>query len=617
MQHGTVGISLLTVLALLVGASSAGAVAPSAALLFTASAIGVSASNVAQTTATDSVLESDGFDLPSSGRVSPLHFVHNAAPQEAFTTSANGTARALSGSSLDALLESTNTGVHVTFNGAASATATGNVIGTSDWHDSGTGTASMDIRFSVTGTVTYNLVESLQRSGPVDDFSRLQLRRLLPTSAVIVNVQGDDPRTFAGNLTDGTYQLIIQQTAVAVAPAVAGMQSASLTTHGTADLRIRVPSPCPTGAIIDTNDDHVVDATDGVTDGPDVVCGTAGNDRLIGLGGNDRLIGLGGDDTLIGGAGDDTLEGGAGNDHLFGGAGNDRLNGGSGDDEAFGGRGNDTISDPAGDGHIYGCAGADRIVVQGKLGPHEREAHGDFANTSNGELGRRFGIANPSLEIGCDTTSGAPGGDVMTLHDVFGFGEAGNDRIDVSGVSIVLGDAGNDRITATGGNPILSGGAGNDVLLGGKGHETIDGDAGRDTIRGGAGDDLIDGGAGNDAITGGAGRDHASGGAGNDAINGGPGRDVPARRWRERCDRGHRRRGRLRRWRVGRRLGALRRRRQGAAGRAADLSLGPHTGGRGLPMPRHPARRRRPDAQHPHRRTLDRTGRGGGRAGLL
>lgn len=54
-----------------------------------------------------------------------------------------------------------------------------------------------------------------------------------------------------------------------------------------------------------------------ITNGPDVITGTAGADRYNGLRGDDKIFG---------GPGNDTLTGGPGKDYISGGAGNDRIN---------------------------------------------------------------------------------------------------------------------------------------------------------------------------------------------------------------------------------------------------------------------------------------------------
>jgi Ca2+-binding RTX toxin-like protein len=74
-------------------------------------------------------------------------------------------------------------------------------------------------------------------------------------------------------------------------------------------------------------------------------------------------------------------------------------------------------------------------------------------------------------------------------------GRDGNDRIDLSGLSIksfIDGGKGNDQLT---------GGSGDDVILGGADDDTITGGAGNDFLAGGSGADRIVGSAGNDILT--------------------------------------------------------------------------------------------------------------------
>lgn len=90
-----------------------------------------------------------------------------------------------------------------------------------------------------------------------------------------------------------------------------------------------------------------------ITNGADILSGTAQNDvinalagadRAFGGAGNDRLVGDLGNDTLYGGSGGDTLHGGAGADSLLGGAGADVLTGAAGIDRLSGGAGADIFA---------------------------------------------------------------------------------------------------------------------------------------------------------------------------------------------------------------------------------------------------------------------------------
>lgn len=113
----------------------------------------------------------------------------------------------------------------------------------------------------------------------------------------------------------------------------------------------------------------VIDARGGAdrvsgNDGADSLGGGVGNDSLFGGNSNDRLDGGDGADILDGGAQDDLLLGGDGTDRLFGADGNDVLMGGNGRDWLEGGAGNDLLTgSTGGDQFIFrpGC-GADRVT---------------------------------------------------------------------------------------------------------------------------------------------------------------------------------------------------------------------------------------------------------------
>ncbi len=111
-------------------------------------------------------------------------------------------------------------------------------------------------------------------------------------------------------------------------------------------------------------------------------------------------------------------------------------------------------------------------------------------------------------------------------------GQAGDDRIDLSGLSSAGDRQGDD----------LQGGTGDDTVLGGVDRDAISGGPGADRLSGGAGNDLVKGEAGRDAVAGGPGDDVLEGDDGvgpatdcsgavaaeADAIDGGTGRDTVA-----------------------------------------------------------------------------------------
>ena len=275
-----------------------------------------------------------------------------------------------------------------------------------------------------------------------------------------------------------------------------------------------------------------------VTDGSDVVIGTANDDVIDALGGHDRLVGNLGNDTLSGEGGNDTLNGGEGNDWLEGGSGDDVLNGGAGFDRAlFSGATAVTVNlgivglQDTGLGldifldieAVTSGSGADLLIGN------------PLANALNGGLGDdtiRGGAGN-------DTVNGADGDDVLT-------GGGGND--------LVVGGAGNDTAVYAGavgavvnlatltaqntglgidtlsGIENLTGGAFADWLTGDAQANRLEGDAGNDTLRGAAGNDTLLGGSGDDRLGGGSGNDLLEGGLGADqfVFNTGGGNDFVA-----------------------------------------------------------------------------------------
>lgn len=126
-------------------------------------------------------------------------------------------------------------------------------------------------------------------------------------------------------------------------------------------------------------------------------------------------------------------------------------------------------------------------------------------------------------------------------------GSAGDDRIDLSGVTAVeftnltgttvqggdgndtiIGSALDDRLIGGAGDDSILAGAGNDLLNGSFGNDTLFGEAGVDLIFGGSGLDILDGGADSDILKGQKDNDLLTGGAGNDTLEGGSGDDTLA-----------------------------------------------------------------------------------------
>ena len=254
-----------------------------------------------------------------------------------------------------------------------------------------------------------------------------------------------------------------------------------------------------------TNFSETLNASDGVTNGFDVIYGYGGNDSIYGLGGNDALTGGLGADYLNGGSGidwayyddsttgvtvslasgtgangtahgdqlvsieslygsnyDDLFVGNSGSNTLRGVFGNDVLKGGGGDDVLDGGNGNDSLN---------GGDGAD-ILAGGS---------------------------------GIDTASydGSPAGVYVSLIAGYAkYGDAEGDQLS----SI-------ENLTGTAHRDYLHGDDGINVLRGMGGHDSLHGFDGADTLEGGDGDDLLDGGYGDDILRGDAGSDTMRGGS--------------------------------------------------------------------------------------------------------
>jgi Ca2+-binding RTX toxin-like protein len=99
------------------------------------------------------------------------------------------------------------------------------------------------------------------------------------------------------------------------------------------------------------------------------------------------------------------------------------------------------------------------------------------------------------------------------------FGTVGDDRFDLSGISIFTDDNETYRI-----RPIELG-AGNDTFIGHSGSDFVEGGDGDDELNGGDGSDELNGGAGNDVLRGGAGNDTILVSDNSDTIHGGDGFD--------------------------------------------------------------------------------------------
>jgi Ca2+-binding RTX toxin-like protein len=251
---------------------------------------------------------------------------------------------------------------------------------------------------------------------------------------------------------------------------------------------------------------ETIDASDGVTNGADVIIGNAGKDHIYGLGGNDMLKGGGGADILDGGAGTDTayyddsgvgvqvslqLGKGAGGtaegdtlisiENLYGSNHDDFLEGDAGDNTIEGGDGNDTIKGGGGSDKLFGGNGNDILVGDG---PNMKYDGGDGIDTVDFSGSGFSKFIN--LEIGLigpyhphNQQAWTPA--IVNVENVIGSNLPDN----------LVGDANDNQ---------LIGGGGADTLLGRGGNDKLDGGAGDDTINGGAGADSLTGGTGSDTF---------------------------------------------------------------------------------------------------------------------
>lgn len=159
---------------------------------------------------------------------------------------------------------------------------------------------------------------------------------------------------------------------------------------------------------------EAVAATKIGTPGNDTINGTALADILGGRDGKDTINGLGGDDKVYGDTGNDRLYGGDGNDQVYGGPGDDTIEGGPGNDRLFGQEGADVMRGGPGDDYISGddlgcfegCGEPDRIY---------------------GDAGADTIYAGPE-----DVAFGGDGNDRITVCNAEGYGELGNDTLQVT-----------------------------------------------------------------------------------------------------------------------------------------------------------------------------------------
>jgi Ca2+-binding RTX toxin-like protein len=282
--------------------------------------------------------------------------------------------------------------------------------------------------------------------------------------------------------------------------------------------------------------------------GADEIDTGPGADSISGGDGDDDLGGGGGNDTISGGTGQDDLAGGSENDTLSGDEGNDLLRTDGGADSLAGGAGRDlvtysgrttgvtvTLDDVANDGgageldnvrsdveDITGGVGNDSLTGSNRPNALVGGVGNDTLNGLGGTDDLDGGSGNDTLDGGsddddldggldADTISGGSGNDTVTyatridpvrvtLNDVAGDGESGeNDNVRIS-VENVTGGRAADRIIGSRFPNRLQGGPGNDILSGGAAGDDLDGQGGNDRINGGTGRDSLSGGNGRDFL---------------------------------------------------------------------------------------------------------------------
>ena len=227
-------------------------------------------------------------------------------------------------------------------------------------------------------------------------------------------------------------------------------------------------------------------------------------------------------DIIYGGLADDVLYGGAGDDYLHGGAGNDVLMGGAGNDYMNGGQGDDTYIWGKGDGN-------DKIYNDLY---HDYSNYGDPGNDKIVLSGLTLNDVE-LLQENMDISEGYANEDNLiikiketgeTLRVLRWFSYVG-DKTQVKRLIFKDGTELNQEEVSS--MMKFKGTDGNDHLAASRYHGTVmDGMGGDDCLTGSEKDDKIYGGAGDDTLFGKAGNDILLGGAGNDYMNGGQGDDT-------------------------------------------------------------------------------------------
>jgi Ca2+-binding RTX toxin-like protein len=277
-----------------------------------------------------------------------------------------------------------------------------------------------------------------------------------------------------------------------------------------------------------TDDADILDASAGVTNLGERVCGKGGNDTIYGLGGGDVLLGGDGHDSLIGGADADWLRGGNGVDtaRYFDSSAAVEVNLATGEGDGGTAEGDRLVDIENLEGSMYDdvLIGDDGInLLNGRDGNDLLSGghHDDTLFGANHNDTLKGGGGADYLNGGSDFDTASyyesPEAVLVMLNvNVASGGDAAGDTF----VSIenVLGSFHDDFLVGTEGGNVLTGLDGSDSLQGLGGVDTLNGGDGNDTLYGGNGNDALHGGNGIDSLRGGSNRDTMSGGSGADTF---------------------------------------------------------------------------------------------------
>lgn len=257
-----------------------------------------------------------------------------------------------------------------------------------------------------------------------------------------------------------------------------------------------------------TNNGEVIDALDGVTNGPDVIFGRGGKDTIYGLGGNDVLKGGGGADKLYGGDGTDTADysdsdegvevsllagagagGTANGDKLFdienlsGSAYDDTLQGDENANSLYGEAGNDVLKGAGGSDKLYGGAGDDQLNSDTWGDFLDGGSGNDTVNFSEATNGVWVNLSSGFYHAGFHPWYPAPGTapNIVDVENVYGTNYYDNIH-GSNGDNVLFGLGAADRLYGYGGDDALNGGEGKDLITGGTGNDFLTGGTEGDTF---------------------------------------------------------------------------------------------------------------------------------------